>query len=170
MVWFFRGSIGTPHVWCISIIDIIDESVPSMIWRRNLATKTHDIWHRCQFLCTTRVHWRISNTGRRPWRAWVAAWALAFLPGRSDRSTQKEPMFLPVSHGGRSGEVRDPCRSADADQLLYWTLFGGNPSVWTGRWAKCVQGCSCCAKMYCIYIYMYIYTFIIHIWYNSCII
>jgi hypothetical protein len=76
---------------------------------------------------------------------------------------RRNPCFSLFLMGERSGEVRDPCRSADADQLLYWTLFGGNPSVWTGRWAKCVQGCSCCAKMYCIYIYMYIYTFIIHI-------
>ena len=25
-------------------------------------------------------------------------------------------------------------RSADADQLLYWRLFGGESAVWTGRW------------------------------------
>lgn len=30
-------------------------------------------------------------------------------------------------------------RSADADQLLYWTLFGGNPSVWTGRMVSLVN-------------------------------
>eukprot|EP00435_Cladocopium_sp_Y103_P036921 s1489_g9.t1 len=64
------------------------------------------------------------------------SWSLAdFLVEASESSTGKAAL---ESMGGRMS-FGIFTRSADADQLLYWRLFGGDPSVWTGRMASLVN-------------------------------